>query len=133
MTFKDGQPIYLQIAERLCDEILAGTYPPDTRIPGVREYSALLEVNVNTTVKAFDALAQRDVIYSKRGMGYFVTPDARERIAGERRKHFREHAMPEFFERMRQLDISMYEMNEAFKAYEKLHAKGTEARHDNPI
>lgn len=133
MTFKDGQPIYLQIAERLCDEILAGTYPPDTRIPGVREYSALLEVNVNTTVKAFDALAQRDVIYSKRGMGYYVHADARERILNERRKHFREHAMPEFFERMRQLDISMYEMNEAFKAYENLHAERTPTRHDNRI
>lgn len=118
MTFKDGQPIYLQIAERLCDEILAGTYPPDTRIPGVREYSALLEVNVNTTVKAFDALAQRDVIYARRGMGYFVSTEARELILNERRKHFREHAMPEFFRRMQQLGISMHEMDEAFKAYE---------------
>ena len=48
MTFKDGQPIYQQIAERLADEVLSGD-PPETRVPGVREYSALLEVNVNTT------------------------------------------------------------------------------------
>ena len=76
MTFKDGQPIYQQIAERLADEVLSGAYPPETRVPGVREYSALLEVNVNTTVKAFDLLAQRGIIYARRGMGYYVANDA---------------------------------------------------------
>ena len=59
MNFRDGQPIYLQIAERLMDEILAGQYTADERVPGVRDYSALLQVNVNTTVKAFDVLVQR--------------------------------------------------------------------------
>ena len=56
MNFKDGLPIYIQIAERLSDEILAGHYVADMRVPGIREYAALLEVNVNTAVKAFDQL-----------------------------------------------------------------------------
>ena len=50
MIFKEGLPIYVQMAERLSDEILQGTYVVDAKIPGVREYSALLEVNVNTAV-----------------------------------------------------------------------------------
>ncbi len=58
------------------DEILAEKYLPDERIPGVREYSLLLQVNVNTTVKAFDILARQGIIYNKRGLGSFVSADA---------------------------------------------------------
>ena len=76
MNFRDGLPIYQQIADRLMDEILAEKYLPDERIPGVREYSLLLQVNVNTTVKAFDILARQGIIYNKRGLGSFVSADA---------------------------------------------------------
>ena len=38
MNFHEGYPIYLQIAERLMDEILAGLYKSDERVPGVREH-----------------------------------------------------------------------------------------------
>ena len=58
------------------DEILTGKYISDERIPGVREYSLLLQVNVNTTVKAFDILARQGIIYNKRGLGSFVSADA---------------------------------------------------------
>lgn len=61
---------------------------PETRVPGVREYSALLEVNVNTTVKAFDLLAQRGIIYARRGMGYYVANDATQLILTERQRIF---------------------------------------------
>ena len=57
MNFKDANPIYLQIAERISEEILAGKFSSNERIPSVREYSALLEVNINTAVKAYDYLS----------------------------------------------------------------------------
>ncbi len=57
VTFSNDKAIYLQMADRLCDEILAGTYGADGRIPSVREYAVMLEVNTNTAVKAYDALA----------------------------------------------------------------------------
>ena len=45
MTFSNDKPIYIQMADRLCDEILSGKYQDDDRIPSVREYAVLLEVN----------------------------------------------------------------------------------------
>ena len=57
MIFSNDKAIYVQIAERLSDEILAGKYKEDERIPSVREYAVLLEVNANTAVKAYDLLA----------------------------------------------------------------------------
>lgn len=116
MTFKDGQPIYVQIAERLADEILAKRYRADERVPGVREYSVLLEVNVNTTVKAYDLLAMRGIIYNKRGMGYFVSADAERLIRYTRRHDFFSEFVPEVRRRMRLLGISIEELTKALLA-----------------
>lgn len=116
MTFKDGQPIYVQIAERLADEIMAKKYCADERVPGVREYSVLLEVNVNTTVKAYDLLAMRGIIYNKRGMGYFVAPDAERLIRYTRRHDFFAEFVPEIRRRMRLLGISIEELAKALLA-----------------
>ena len=63
MAFTNDKAIYLQMADRLCDEILADTYKDDDRIPSVREYAVLLEVNTNTAVKAYDELARANIIY----------------------------------------------------------------------
>ena len=70
MTFSNDKPIYIQMADRLCDEILSGVYQDDDRIPSVREYAVLLEVNTNTAVKAYEQLAREEIIYNKRGLGY---------------------------------------------------------------
>lgn len=117
MNFKEGLPIYVQIAERLCDEVLAGHYEADGRVPGLREYSALLEVNVNTTVKAFEHLAQRGIVYTRRGMGYFVSPDACGIITEQRRRSFYEHDVPEFCRKMRQLGISAEQLPDIVSRY----------------
>lgn len=50
--FENNKAIYEQMADRLCDEIIAGTYKADDRIPSVREYAVMLQVNTNTAVKA---------------------------------------------------------------------------------
>ena len=72
MNFSNDKAIYIQMAERLCDEILSGQYKEDERIPSVREYAVLLQVNTNTAMKAYDQLARDEIIYNKRGLGYFV-------------------------------------------------------------
>ena len=116
MNFIDGQPIFIQIAERLSDEILAGIYLADSRVPGVRDYSVLLEVNVNTTVKAYDLLAQRGVLYSKRGLGYFVAPEAHQIILDNRRRHFFETEVPRIAQKMQQLGISADDIADLLRA-----------------
>lgn len=107
MNFRDSLPIYLQIAERLMDEILAGQYKVDERVPGVRDYSVLLQVNVNTTTKAFEQLRQRGIIYDRRGLGSFVTQEACSIILEERRRNFFANQIPELAKTMQQLGVSM--------------------------
>lgn len=114
MNFNNDKAIYIQIADRLCDEILAGNYQDDERIPSVREYAVLLQVNTNTAVKAYDELARSEIIYNKRGLGYFVTKGAKKKILKERKKTFMKEKLPELFRQMRLLDIDIKDIDEAW-------------------
>ena len=88
MNFKESKPIYLQIADRICDELLQGRYAETDRIPSVRDYAATVEVNANTAMRSYDFLQSRSVIRMQRGIGYFVEPSASERIRSFRRESF---------------------------------------------
>ena len=115
MTFTNDKAIYIQMADRLCDEILSGTYKDDDRIPSVREYAVLLEVNTNTAVKAYEQLAREEIIYNKRGLGYFVTKGARKQILKVRKQEFMKERLPELFRQMNLLDITIDDVAEAYK------------------
>ena len=107
MNFSNDKAIYIQMADRLCDEIIAGTYKDDDRIPSVREYAVMLQVNTNTAVKAFDQLARDGIIYNKRGLGYFVTAGASKEIKKARKAEFMKQTLPELFRQMQLLDITI--------------------------
>ncbi len=110
MDFKSKHPIYLQIAEQICGEILRGAYPEGGRLPSVREYAALVEVNVNTLVRSYDWLSQQSIIFNRRGLGYFVAEGATEHIMQIRRREFLDEWLPELVQRMRTLGISVEEV-----------------------
>ena len=107
MAFNSDKAIFLQMADRLCDEILSEKYSDDDRIPSVREYAVMLEVNTNTAMKAYDYLARENIIYNKRGLGYFVTPGAREQIMAKRRHNFMTQQLPELFRQMKLLRLGI--------------------------
>ena len=115
MIFTNDKPIYIQMADRLCDEILSGVYQDDDRIPSVREYAELLEVNTNTAVKAYEQLAREEIIYNKRGLGYFVTKGAKKQILKARKTEFMKERLPELFRQMRLLEISMEDIVAAWE------------------
>ena len=115
MNFNNEKAIYVQIADRLCDEILTGKFNDDERIPSVREYAVLLQVNTNTTVKSYDLLATSGIIYNNLGLGYFVSPGAKEQIMNERKQEFMEQKLPELFRNMKMLGIGIEDINNAWK------------------
>ena len=119
MTFTNDKAIYLQIVDRLSDEILSGKYQDDDRIPSVREYTVLLEVNTNTAVKAYEQLAREEIIYNKRGLGYFVTKGAKKQILKARKKDFMKERLPELFRQMALLDITLEDVKVAYEMQQK--------------
>ena len=119
MKFKESKPIYLQIADRICDEILQGKYKEEERIPSVREYASTVEVNANTVVRSFDYLQGQDIIYNKRGLGYFVASSGRERILKLRKEVFLRDELPEFFRQIKTLDIPLKDVEKMYNEYLK--------------
>ena len=119
MKFRDNQSIYLQIAERICDEILDNKFQPGERIPSIREYAAMVEVNANTVVRSYEWLQQHEIIFNKRGIGYYVSPDGKNRIREMRRVRFFEDELPLFFNRLYTLGISIDEIDRRYNEYKK--------------
>ena len=124
MNFKENKPIYLQIADRIMDEILCNVYREEERIPSVREYAATVEVatvevNANTMVRSYDYLQSQDIIYNKRGIGYFVAGSAREKIIALRRESFLNESLPEMFRQMQLLDIPVSEISALYQQFLK--------------
>lgn len=119
MTFKENKPIYLQIADRIMDEILQHVYEEEGRILSVREYAGVVEVNANTVVRTYDYLQNQGIIYNKRGLGYFVSPGAAQKIVALRKETFLQQVLPDVFKEMYLLHIPMETLAEMFEAYQK--------------
>ena len=119
MQFKDNKAIYLQIADLICEDILQDRLLEDERIPSVREYAANVEVNANTAVRAYEWLQQQDIIYTRRGLGFFVAPGAKERIRQMRRTAFLSEELPSLFQSMRALGIEIGEIEQQWNAFQK--------------
>lgn len=106
MHFHPDKPIFLQIADAICDRILSGELKGEDRIPSVREYGAEIGVNPNTMMRSYEKLTDDGVIYNKRGIGYFVAPDAREQILKAQRTDFLEKEVPAIKQRLKLLGLT---------------------------
>ena len=119
MDFKDKKAIYMQIADRICDEILLGEFKAENRIPSVREYATIVEVNFNTVMRSFDYLQSLEIIYNKRGIGYFVAEEAKKIILSIRKETFLKNDTNDFFKQMYLLNISIEEITTMYNEYIK--------------
>jgi len=73
MEFSSNQPIYLQVATWLEQQIMEGTYQAGRKIPGVRDLAVTLIVSTRTVQNAINQLVENGLVVTKRGQGNFVT------------------------------------------------------------
>ena len=106
MTFKEERPIYLQIEDYVCEQILSGKWPQGERLCSVRELAAQVEVNPNTVQRAYTELSDKHVIENKRGIGFYVTANAVELIREEHRQYLLCHTLPSLLKKAKLLNIS---------------------------
>jgi len=87
-VFDGRDPIYLQIANGIKDDVLSGTLKEDEQVMSTNQYAAFYQINPATAAKGFAQLVDEGVLYKKRGIGMFVSPDARARLRSRRRERF---------------------------------------------
>jgi DNA-binding transcriptional regulator YhcF (GntR family) len=117
MNYNNGPSIFIQIADQVCDRVLSGEYKAGQRIPSVREMAVDMEVNPNTVMRSFERLQGHDIIYNKRGIGYFISEDAEKQIRKMRYSQFVEDVLPSVFKEMSLLEISADDFIKAYNTY----------------
>jgi len=121
MEFKETQAIYLQIGDYICENILTGKWSPGERILSIRELGVFLEVNPNTVMRSYEFLQNQGIIYNKRGIGYYISEDAPEKIKAYRKSLFMEHELPQFFKNLMLLGMNINDIMPHYHHYINQH------------
>ena len=119
MDFKDNKAIYLQIADNFCEKILEKKIKENDRLPSVREYAVNIEVNPNTVNKSYAYLQDKEIVYNKRGIGYFIKVGAYNQTRSIKKEEFIKKELPAFFKAMALLNIDIDEVNKLLIEYKK--------------
>lgn len=107
MEFDSNKPIYIQIADNICEKILSGEMTPGSRIPSVREWGAKIGVNPNTVARSYEILTNKSVIYNQRGIGFFVSDNAISAIQESELDKFIKEEIPAFVTRAKLLGVDL--------------------------
>src|SRR6185312_11769328 len=85
--WNDNQPIYRQLRDRVVAMILDGVLKEGDPLPSVRTVATESRVNPLTVLKAYQELADEQLVEARRGLGMFVNAGARNLLLkGERQK-----------------------------------------------
>lgn len=104
----NDRPIYLQLMERIQQDIVSGIYKPGDRLPSVRDLAVEAAVNPNTMQKALSELERSGLVYSQRTSGRFITEDAR--LLNEVKTSLASEHIAQFLEKMKQLGFQNEEI-----------------------
>ena len=117
IEFKDNQAIYLQIADQFVENILQRKWNIGEKIPSIRDTAVEFEVNPNTTMRTFNYLQDKGIIFNKRGLGYFVADDAYEKTRDLKKEQFLQEDLPALFRNMEMLGISFSDLQNYYSKY----------------
>ena len=104
-TWNDHTPIYRQLAGRLAGQLLDGEPPEGEAMPSVRALASQYVINPLTVTRALQSLVEEGLVESRRGMGMYVQPGARQRLKQIERARFLNEDWPRIVARARQLGI----------------------------
>ena len=110
MEFKDGKPIFQQLADQLEEGILSGAYPEESQVPSITEYSMAYRINPATALKGINLLVDAGLLYKKRGVGMFVSSGARERLRAQRAERFYQDYVQRMVQEARRLGVTEAEL-----------------------
>ena len=119
MNFEDLHPIYLQIANHVCEKILLKEWQAESKIPSVRELAVSVEVNPNTVMRAYTYLEEKSIIFKRRGIGYFVHKDAYANVLQMKRAIFLRDELPILFKNIFLLKINFKEIKSMYDEYKE--------------
>ncbi|HHY73226.1 MAG TPA: GntR family transcriptional regulator [Bacillus bacterium] len=121
-------PIYMQIAQWLEMEILAGNIMADEKVYSQYQLAEMFNINPATAAKGLNLLADNQIVYKKRGLGMFVTEHAREIILTKRKEKTLKKLIQELVAEAKRLHVNDEEL---IKMIKLARTKGDEKKNDS--
>lgn len=119
LILNSNEPIFIQVARMLEDEILEGGIKEEDQVPSINEFAKLYRINPATVLKGINLLVSRKILYKKRGIGMFVKKGAKEIIREERIDIFKHAYVESIIKETQRLGISMEELIKILKNYKE--------------
>ncbi len=107
MDFRKHQPIYIQIADVILADILEKKIKDGDRIPSVRELAITLEVNPNTVQRSYQWLQDEEIIYQKRGIGFFLCDQVFDKTLKVKRDEYLREELPNTLKQGKLLQVDL--------------------------
>lgn len=108
----DTRPIFLQIAERIEADILAGRLAEEEQVPSTNQFAALYQINPATAAKGLNLLVDQGILFKKRGLGMYVASGARTTLLEKRREQFFEQYVVTMLQEAEKLGITTDQVTE---------------------
>ena len=123
LNLDSDKSIYVQIAEMIENDILAGNLLEEEQAPSTNEFAKVYNINPSTARKGLNILVDEGILYKKRGIGMFVTNNGRKKILKKRQDKFFTEILPNIIEESDRLELKRQDLIRYIENYE-------EGRHD---
>jgi GntR family transcriptional regulator len=108
--WNDGQPIYRQLRDRVVAMILDAEITEGDPLPSVRTVAADYRVNPLTVLKAYQLLADEQIVEKRRGVGMFIKAGVRQQLLRDERQRFLTEEWPGVLATLQRLGLKAEEL-----------------------
>lgn len=115
----DSRPIFVQIAERIEDDIIEMRLPEESQVLSTNQFASFYQINPATAAKGVNLLVDQGILYKKRGIGMFVSTGARSILMEKRKKMFYEQYVVTMIREAEKLGITADQLTEMIKRGDK--------------
>lgn len=115
LMIDDSRPIFVQIAEKIEDDIVEGRLPEESQVPSTNQFAAFYQINPATAAKGVNLLVDQGILYKKRGIGMFVSTGAREELLKKRKHQFYEQFIVTMIREAEKLGITKEQLTEMIR------------------
>ncbi len=108
----ENRPIFVQIAERIENNIIAGELTEEAQVPSTNQFASFYQINPATAARGVNLLVDQGILYKKRGLGMYVAPGARAKLLEKRREQFFEQYVVPLLQEAEKLGITIEQLTE---------------------
>ena len=112
LLIDDSRPIFVQIAERIEDDIIEERLPEETQVPSTNQFASFYQINPATAAKGVNLLVDQAILYKKRGIGMFVASGARAKLIEKRKAQFFDQYVVTILQEAEKLGITPEQLTE---------------------